>query len=218
MLAAIFGYGRGWFSGFSAFRRLPRKVNPVASAETSAEAEVEAQQAERSEHAQRAMPAQMPVFNELSKLVAVRILPDYGVAFPAEEMVLALRAAELRHGAYGIFHCLAADDPERIRFSVAGLEEPGSFDLSKLKESEYSGVSVFTVLPCDEDGLRLFDAMLATARIIAKAVDGRLADEQGGTLSLQRERYMREDVIEFLRRFEVANSSLNEVEDIGAAQ
>ena len=41
--------------------------------------------------------------------------------------------------------------------------------------------------------------MLLTARAIARELDGRLVDEQGGALSVQRERYMREEVIEFLR-------------------
>jgi cell division protein ZipA len=127
-------------------------------------------------------------------------MPAPGSAFPADELILALREAGLRHGQLGIFHCHADDDEESIRYSVASLIEPGSFDLSKLKDSEYKGVSMFAILPAPEDGLQLFDDMISKAREIAKAVDGTLADEQGGTFSLQRERYMREDLIEYLRR------------------
>jgi FtsZ-interacting cell division protein ZipA len=54
------------------------------------------------------------------------------------------------------------------------------------------------VLPSFESGVELFDQMVETARAIARDMDGRLVDEQGGTLSLQRERYMREEVIQFL--------------------
>ena len=105
----------------------------------------------------------------------------------------------IQHGQYGIFHRLDEEDGTRIRYSVASLIEPGSFDLSKLKESSYKGVSIFMVLPAPEDGLELFDDMLQTARDLAKETGGHLLDEQGGALSVQRERYMREEVIEFLR-------------------
>ncbi len=144
--------------------------------------------------------AAAPVLEAESKVVAVRIMPALGTAFPADELILALREAGLRHGQLGIFHCHADDEEESIRYSVASLIEPGSFDLSKLKDSEYKGVSMFAILPAPEDGLQLFDDMISKAREIAKAVDGTLADEQGGTFSLQRERYMREDLIEYLRR------------------
>jgi cell division protein ZipA len=144
--------------------------------------------------------AAAPALKAESKVVAVRIMPAPGSAFPADELILTLREAGLRHGQLGIFHCHADDDEERIRYSVASLIEPGSFDLSKLKDSEYKGVSMFAILPAPEDGLQLFDDMISKAREIAKAVEGTLADEQGGTFSLQRERYMREDLIEYLRR------------------
>jgi cell division protein ZipA len=152
--------------------------------------------------------AAAPVLKAESKVVAVRIMPAPGSAFPADELILALREAGLRHGQLGIFHCHVDDDEERIRYSVASLIEPGSFDLSKLKESEYKGVSMFAILPAPEDGLQLFDDMISKAREIAKAVDGTLADEQGGTFSLQRERYMREDLIEYLRRDGISREPL----------
>ena len=94
----------------------------------------------------------------------------------------------------------SGEEDERIRYSVASLVEPGSFDLSNLKDSEYPGISIFMLLPAPEDGAKMFDEMLGTAREIAKQIDGRLVDEQGGAMSVQRERYMREEVIEFLRQ------------------
>ena len=59
---------------------------------------------------------------------------------------------------------------------------------------------MFLVLPAPEDGLALFDEMMACAHRLVKEVDGRLVDEQGSLFSVQRERYMREEVIEFLRQ------------------
>ncbi len=138
-----------------------------------------------------------PPLADDSKVVTVRIMPLPKAHFPAEELILALREVGLRHGQFDIFHRLADESQERIRYSVASLVEPGSFDLSNLKESKYLGISIFMVLPAPEDGVELFDEMLETARDIAKRIDGRLVDSQGSTMSMQRERYMREEVIEF---------------------
>lgn len=142
---------------------------------------------------------EMPPLVADSRVVTVRIMPAEGQEFPAEKLVLALRSAGMRHGKYGIFHRHASDEDKRIRYSAASLVEPGSFDLTRLKESTYRGVSLFLLLPAAaEDGVALFDEMVATAREIAREVDGRVCDEQGSAFSVQRERYMREEVIQYL--------------------
>ena len=199
IVAGVFAYSRGWLE-FERFFRIPsklqrRKVEPLLEEATEVDVAVEEEPAEPVV----AEPSP-PNLSEDSMVVTVRIMPRPDTQFPAEQLILALRAAHLQHGRYGIFHSLAEDDSSRIRYSVASLVEPGSFDLSKLKESEYKGISVFMVLPAPEDGVGLFDDMLQTSRAVAKEIDGHLLDEQGGALSVQRERYMREEVIDFLRR------------------
>jgi cell division protein ZipA len=135
-----------------------------------------------------------------SKVVTVRIVPHGHGRFPAERLVLALRGEGFQHGEFDIFHKHDPFGSGRIRYSVASLVEPGAFDLSKLKDSEYPGISMFMVLPAPEDGLALFDEMMACAHRLEKELGGRLVDEQGSLFSVQRERYMREEVIEFLRQ------------------
>lgn len=142
---------------------------------------------------------EVPSLEEGARVITARIMPGPGAEFPAEDLVLALRAAGMRHGQFKIFHRMS-DEEDRIRFSVASLVEPGSFDLSNLADSAYKGISIFMVLPAPEDGVALFDEMMETARDIARRVDGSLVDEQGGALSIQRERYMREEIIEYLRQ------------------
>ncbi|MGI9318050.1 MAG: cell division protein ZipA C-terminal FtsZ-binding domain-containing protein [bacterium] len=204
VIGLIFAQSRGWLPNRKSLKRLPgiRKEPVIAELEptddltdqqTEALAEPDPEQSKE------------PLILPDSKVITVRILPAPDAQFPAEELVLALRDAGLRHGDFGIFHNLAAPaqpgSKERIRYSVASLVEPGSFDLSNLKESSYRGVSIFMLLPAPEDGVKLFDEMLETARVIARSVDGRLLDEQGGAMSIQRERYMREEVIEYLRQY-----------------
>ncbi len=199
LIFAIFCYSRGWYPKFgNYFTRAPRGRG-VNESEASGDSDVSASAADQPP-ASVAKRTKVPRLLPESKVITVRIMPHEGQAFPAENLILALRSAGLRHGQFGIFHAHAEDDDERIRYSVASLVEPGSFDLTHLKDSEYRGISIFAVLPAPEDGLQLFDDMVAKAREISRAIDGCLADEQGGTFSLQRERYMREDVIEYLRR------------------
>lgn len=134
------------------------------------------------------------------KIVTIRLLCRDSKGFPGDDLVLALRQAGLRHGRYGIFHLLDADNEDAPIFSVASLTEPGSFDLAGLRSTHYGGVSVFLGLPGPTDGVAAFDAMVKTARGLGEQLGGDLVDEQGSTLSIQRERYLREEIIQFQHR------------------
>ncbi|MEO0580096.1 MAG: cell division protein ZipA C-terminal FtsZ-binding domain-containing protein, partial [Pseudomonadota bacterium] len=113
-----------------------------------------------------------------------------------EDLVLALRGLGLRHGQFGIFHRHDGDEPAPV-FSVANLIEPGSFELANIREQVFPGISLFLVLPGQLAGTEAFDMMIETARTIAKSFDGELLDASGSTLSIQRERFMREEIIQF---------------------
>lgn len=134
-------------------------------------------------------------------VVTLRLVSRDRVGFRGEDLVLALREAGLRHGRYGIFHRhdAGAEDGEPL-FSAASLTEPGSFDLSQLRTTSYPGISLFLALPGPADGVVSFDAMVTAARALAAALQGTLLDEQGSTLSIQRERVLREEVIQFDHR------------------
>ena len=135
---------------------------------------------------------------EPGKVVAIRLMSDDKSGFEAERLILTLRELGLRHGRFGIFHCLEddADDGAAV-YSVASLVEPGSFDLTRIKVEHYPGISIFMTLPGPLSGVSSFDAMMDFARELARRLDGYLLDEQGDALSVQRERYMREDIIQF---------------------
>ena len=131
------------------------------------------------------------------RVVAIRFVPR-NQTLNADQVVLALREAGLRHGRYGIFHQPPTDSTSgESLFSVASLTEPGSFDLTKLNETMIPGMSFFIVLPGSGDPVARFDAMVAAARSLAVALDAELFDETGSSWSIQRERYVREEVIEY---------------------
>lgn len=146
------------------------------------------------------LPGTAPAMVLPEKIVTIRILSRAGAPFRAEELVLALREAGLRHGKFGIFHSQVSDTDDTPIFSVASLTEPGSFDLTRLHTDVYQGVSLFLGLPGPVDGVAAFESMVSAARAVAKHLDGNLVDEHGSTLSVQRERYLREEVIQFKHR------------------
>src|SRR5688500_15633524 len=128
------------------------------------------------------------------RIVALRLVPR-GAELPAERAVAALRNAGLEHGRYAIFH--RQFDTNREGFSVASLTEPGSFDLEHLEDSTIAGLSFFVVLPGKGDPVARFDAMVETARALSVELAADLFDDRGSSWSSQRERYLREELIEY---------------------
>ena len=103
----------------------------------------------------------------------------------------------MRHGKFGIFHRHEGNDETKIIFSAASLVEPGSFDLENISDQEIPGISLFMILPRPVDGAKGFDLMMTAARALTQALSAELLDESGSTLSIQRERYLREEIIQF---------------------
>jgi cell division protein ZipA len=133
------------------------------------------------------------------RIVALRLVPRRE-ELDAERAVAALRSAGLEHGRYGIFHRQLGVNREG--FSVASLTEPGSFDLDRLAGGTIAGLSFFVVLPGGGDPVARFDAMVETARALSVELAADLFDERGSSWSSQRERYLREELIEYRHQFE----------------
>ncbi len=138
------------------------------------------------------------------KIVTMRIVARDRGAFAGDQLILNLRGLGMRHGKFGIFHRVDGDDDESTIFSAASLVEPGSFDLANIKEQEIPGISLFLVLPGPIEGAEAFDMMMETARTLTQSLDGELLDESGSTLSIQRERYLREEIVQFEHTNKVA--------------
>lgn len=131
------------------------------------------------------------------KIVTVRVVAKDKKTFAGDELILSMRGIGLRHGKFGIFHRYDGNDEASTVFSAASLVEPGSFDLTNIKDQEIPGISMFLVLPGPLDAVEAFDSMITAARAITQSLNGELLDESGSTLSIQRERYLREEIIQF---------------------
>ena len=138
------------------------------------------------------------------KIVTLRVVARDKGAFAGDELVLILRGIGMRHGQFGIFHRHEDMDDSDVVFSVASLVEPGSFDLENIKEQKIPGISVFMVLPGPIDAAEAFDLMMAAARTLSQSLNAELLDESGSTLSIQRERYLREEIIQYQHGIMVA--------------
>ena len=140
--------------------------------------------------------SEAPVPAGEQKIVTLRVIARNSGAFAGDDLVLSLRGIGMRHGKFGIFHRFEGSDEENIIFSAASLVEPGSFDMANIKEQKIPGISLFMVLPGPIDGAEGFDLMITASRALAQTLDAELLDETGSTLSIQRERYMREEIIQ----------------------
>jgi cell division protein ZipA len=133
------------------------------------------------------------------RIVALRLIPR-GEELPGPRAVQALMSAGLEHGRYAIFHRPLGDNREA--FSVASLTEPGTFDLENLDGTTVAGLSFFVVLPGGGDPVARFDSMVETARGLSVELEADLFDERGSSWSSQRERYLREELIEYRHQLE----------------
>jgi len=133
----------------------------------------------------------------VERVVTLRFMSKEEGELSCDKVILALRKAGLVHGKYGIFHYLPDNDSSQPCFSVASLTEPGSFNLSEVNDATLPGMSFFMVLANDDDLVENFDAMVRVARDMAKELNGEIFDERGSSWSIQRERYVREEIIQF---------------------
>jgi cell division protein ZipA len=113
------------------------------------------------------------------------------------KLLESLLAESLQHGKYNIFHRLHGDGS--IVFSVASMVEPGAFDLEKMGETLYPGMTMFTQLPGPVPGMHALNELIACARRLQANLGGTLQDERGVPLTVHRIERMRQEVREFER-------------------
>ena len=113
------------------------------------------------------------------------------------KLMEALLAESLQHGKYGIFHRLHSDGS--IVFSVASMVEPGTFELDKMGETLYPGITMFTQLPGPVPGMHALNEVIACARRLQATLGGTWQDERGVPLTVHRIERMRQEVREFER-------------------
>lgn len=136
---------------------------------------------------------------DVQELIVINVLAARGEHFEGPALVEALRARGLRYGEMNIFHRV---EPltRAIRYSVASVLEPGTFDMAEIEEFRSPGVCFFMQLPGPEEPLETFEDMLAAARDLALQLGGELKDEQRSVMTGQTVEHYRQRVADFCRR------------------
>jgi cell division protein ZipA len=133
--------------------------------------------------------------SEQQKIVTLRVCAVGEERWSGRDLMSALEGHGLAYGRYQVYHRKHADG--QSIFYVASLIEPGTFDVAHMPEDEFRGVSMFAVLPGPLEPVQAVDALLATARELARELSGTVQDAKGMPFSPQRIAALREDVARF---------------------
>jgi cell division protein ZipA len=136
-----------------------------------------------------------PNLSEQQKIVTLRVCAVGEERWSGRDLMAVLEGLGLAYGRYQVYHRKHADG--RSIFCVASLIEPGTFDAARMPEQEFRGVSLFAVLPGPAEPLQAVDALLTTARELARDLSGTIQDSKGMPFSPQRIATLREDVARF---------------------
>jgi cell division protein ZipA len=131
------------------------------------------------------------------RIVALRLVAA-GEQWAGAKLRAALEAEGLEFGPYSIFH-RPREDGKSLLY-VASMMEPGSFDVARMDEQTFPGISLFGVVPGPLDAPATFDLVLSVGRGLADRMTGQLQDEQGSTLTAQRILNLREELVHFEHR------------------
>jgi cell division protein ZipA len=143
-------------------------------------------------------PHRSPTATEDRKIISLRLTAPPPERFAGRALIEALQGAGLEYGKFSIFHQQTADGT--TLFSVAGLVEPGAFDLDQIDGCRYPGVTFFTVLSASTRSADAVEMMISTAKKLAQQLHGSLQDESGAPLSMQRLVSLRAEVVEWCQR------------------
>ncbi|HVA54605.1 MAG TPA: cell division protein ZipA [Gammaproteobacteria bacterium] len=133
-------------------------------------------------------------------ILALHVACREQTGFAGAEVLAALHSAGLHYGQYQVFHRLNNDGMQQSVFSVANMIEPGVLDPEILPEMRVPGVTLFLLLPGPQNGVAACADMLATARSLARQLDGDVLDDTHSILTIQAAQRIRERILEFQGR------------------
>jgi len=144
-----------------------------------------------------APPAAPANTSESQRIVTIRVCAVEETHWSGAILLEALENHGLVYGRYKVFHRKHEDG--RTLFCAASLVEPGTFDIARMADEEFRGLTLFAVLPGPADALEIIDTLIETALELAQTLHGAVQDATGAPLSAQRALALREDVAQFQR-------------------
>lgn len=110
-------------------------------------------------------------------LLVLTVIAQEGTSFTGPTLSDLFETLDLRYGDMQIFHRIDGASGRSV-FGVVNIVEPGHFALAQLPDLRTPGLALFLHLPGPLAGIAAFDDLLATARHLAGALEGRVGDQQ----------------------------------------
>lgn len=160
----------------------PKPLKTAEQAESKPKAEAEAESEEIS----------------ADRIITINVIAGEDREFNGRELWDFLHAAGLKHDEMKILSKTEGnrEDGKPI-FRVANIVNPGTFDAGAIDDFSTPGISMFMLLPAPINNLLAFEQMLAVARRLAEALDGRLLDFERQEMTAQGIEQARRRIREF---------------------
>lgn len=143
------------------------------------------------------------VEDDFDKIVTLYVAARAGNVLHGADIVVAAEKVGLTFGHMDVFHRLVEGHPERGPvFSVANIQNQGSFRMSEIQSMETPAIAFFLTLPAPMPALDAWEMMQPAAQRMAELLDGVLLDEQRNALGRQRIAHIREDMRQYDRERE----------------
>ncbi|MCB1863965.1 MAG: cell division protein ZipA C-terminal FtsZ-binding domain-containing protein [Chromatiales bacterium] len=136
-------------------------------------------------------------------IVQISVVAPDGEQLYGLDIQAALDAEGLAFGEMQLFHRRAVDG-RRVLYSAVNMVVPGVFNPDAMDRLRTPGITLFMQLPGPQDGLLTFSDMLGTAERLAARLGAQLWDQTHSVLTKQAVQFLREEIIEYGRRMQLA--------------
>ena len=135
---------------------------------------------------------------ESEEILSLNVMAKGNQTFTGEELVEILITAGLKFGEMDIFHShLGGNEEGPVIFSVANILNPGTFDLSNMRNFRTKGLTLFLVIPSPKNNQQAFNDMLRMAEHLKTRLDGELRDDQRNLMTSQTVEHYRDRIRDF---------------------
>jgi cell division protein ZipA len=151
----------------------------------------------------RVVPRKPKTSSDTEEVIVINVMALESNGFNGASLLETVLSCGLRFGEMNIFHYHVSDEDDTSLFSMVNILKPGIFDLNSMSSFQTPGVSLFMVLPLQNENIsamETFDRMLGCARKIANNLNGELRDEKRSVMTGQTIEHCRQRISEFSRK------------------
>lgn len=142
---------------------------------------------------------------DASLVLVIHALARNPEGFRGKDLLWLFNSCDLRYGEKDIFHRFEeADGRGRIQFSVAQIQNPGTFDPATMADRTFRGLSFFMSLPGAKRPLEAYEAMSEMAMAVSRNLKAEVLDESHSAMTPQTMEHERQQILEYERQQRLA--------------